>query len=286
VSAGHPVPVPVASRHRARPPHQPVHPSRYALGITASGQVASVFRTCRLPAHTDGDEPALRLDLDLDRLTDELATRVAAEVADRIASQAPSPWMAMDEAIAYTRIPAGTFRKWVAAGRIPAHGGRRKLFHRDELDAALGCEPASAAGRIVGRSESRREGDQGRGDRSRGGQAPVRADTWIEVIRGPHADLLKRQRLGGLHASRTEFPRRRARRSCWRPGSRRRVRRLPARAQGTTASSSQRRRSTTCPARISSQVGLTPFSRNNDQADRRFQGPDRRSPLGIEEKSR
>ena len=45
----------------------------------------------------------------------------------------------MEEAIAYTRIPAGTFRKLVAAGRIPAHGGRRKLFHRDELDdKALG----------------------------------------------------------------------------------------------------------------------------------------------------
>jgi excisionase family DNA binding protein len=48
--------------------------------------------------------------------------------------------MAMDEAIAYTRIPAGTFHKWVAAGCIPAHGGRRKLFHRDELDAALGFD--------------------------------------------------------------------------------------------------------------------------------------------------
>ncbi len=81
----------------------------------------------------------MRLDFDLDRLVDEVATRVAAELADRIVSQAPqSPWMAMDEAIAYTRIPAGTFRKWVAAGRIPAHGGRRKVFHRSELDAALG----------------------------------------------------------------------------------------------------------------------------------------------------
>lgn len=97
--------------------------------------------------------PALRLDLDLDRLVDELATRVAAEVASRIASQAPSPWMAMDEAIAYTRIPAGTFRKWVAAGRIPAHGGRRKLFHRDELDAALGY--AQPALRPVGDSSRR-----------------------------------------------------------------------------------------------------------------------------------
>jgi excisionase family DNA binding protein len=83
------------------------------------------------------------LRLDLDRLVAEVATRVADEVAVRIASQAPSPWMAMDEAIAYTRIPAGTFRKWVAAGRIPAHGGRRKLFHRDELDQALGYSTAS-----------------------------------------------------------------------------------------------------------------------------------------------
>ncbi len=56
--------------------------------------------------------------------------------SDRVA--AVDSMMSMAEAIAYTRIPAGTFRKWVAAGRIPAHGGRRKLFHRDELDAALG----------------------------------------------------------------------------------------------------------------------------------------------------
>lgn len=46
--------------------------------------------------------------------------------------------MDMGEAIEYARIPPGTFRKWVAAGRIPAHGGRRKLFHRAEVDAALG----------------------------------------------------------------------------------------------------------------------------------------------------
>jgi hypothetical protein len=81
---------------------------------------------------------ALRLEIDLDRLADEVATRVAARLADRIAPQATSRWMAMEEAIACTRIPAGTFGKLVAAGPIPAHGGRRKLFHRDELDIALG----------------------------------------------------------------------------------------------------------------------------------------------------
>jgi excisionase family DNA binding protein len=69
----------------------------------------------------------LRLEIDLDLLADEVATRVAARLADRIAPQASSPWMAMEEAIAYTRIPAGTFRKLVADGRLPAHGGRRKI---------------------------------------------------------------------------------------------------------------------------------------------------------------
>ena len=60
--------------------------------------------------------PALRLEIDLDLLADEVATRVAARLADRIALQATSPWMAMEEAIAYTRIPAGTFRMLVAVG--------------------------------------------------------------------------------------------------------------------------------------------------------------------------
>ena len=53
----------------------------------------------------------MRLEFDLDRLVDEVATRVAAELSERIASEASSPWMAMEEAIAYTRVPAGTFRK-------------------------------------------------------------------------------------------------------------------------------------------------------------------------------
>jgi hypothetical protein len=35
----------------------------------------------------------------------------------------------MDAAIEYTQIPAGTFRKMTADGRIPSHGSRRKLFH-------------------------------------------------------------------------------------------------------------------------------------------------------------
>jgi excisionase family DNA binding protein len=102
--------------------------------------------------------PALRLDLDLDGLVDEVATRVAGHLAQQIASEASSPWMAMEEAIAYTRIPAGTLRKWVAAGRIPAHGGRRKLFHRDELDAALGYPRLVGHAEVPRRSNGRTRG--------------------------------------------------------------------------------------------------------------------------------
>jgi len=107
-------------------------------------------RSARAIRDTEPAGHPVRFDFDLDRLVDELATRVAAEVAERIASPPATPWMSMEEAIAYSRVPEGTFRKWVAAGRIPAHGGRRKLFHRSEVDAALGYEaaPERQSGRV------------------------------------------------------------------------------------------------------------------------------------------
>ena len=60
--------------------------------------------------------------------------------------------MTTDEAIAYTRIPAGTFEKLSARGRIPFHtaeSGRRKLYHREELDSFLGYERRGAATRAM-----------------------------------------------------------------------------------------------------------------------------------------
>ena len=86
-----------------------------------------------------------RLEIDLDPVLDELADRIARRLADTLTPGESSPWMRMDEAIEYTRVPEGTFRKWVAEGRIPSHGGRRKLFHRAELDAALGYSDPSGA---------------------------------------------------------------------------------------------------------------------------------------------
>ncbi len=83
----------------------------------------------------------MKIEIDLERLADELAALVAKRLEGQIGAPEPSPWMCMADAITYTGIPPGTFRKWVAEGRIPSHGGRRRLFHRAELDAALGYVP-------------------------------------------------------------------------------------------------------------------------------------------------
>lgn len=63
------------------------------------------------PLTTTASRPALRLVIDLDRLVDDVATRVAVELAKPMASQQSTSWMSMGKAINYTRIPPGTFRK-------------------------------------------------------------------------------------------------------------------------------------------------------------------------------
>lgn len=71
----------------------------------------------------------------IEQIAESIAERAFDLFAERMVSG--TPWMTTDEAIAYTRIPAGTFDKLAARGRIPSHsadGGRRKLYHREELD--------------------------------------------------------------------------------------------------------------------------------------------------------
>lgn len=80
----------------------------------------------------------MRLEIDVDLLAEEVATRVAARLADRIAPQATFRgwrWTKLSPTRASPLAPSAI---WWPAGRIRAHGGRRKLFHRDELDIALG----------------------------------------------------------------------------------------------------------------------------------------------------
>jgi excisionase family DNA binding protein len=73
-------------------------------------------------------------------LADALAERVAAKVLAQLPREAPSsPWMDLDQAAEYTAIRRGTFRQLVQQGKIPGHkAGKRYVFHRDEVDAALG----------------------------------------------------------------------------------------------------------------------------------------------------
>ena len=77
-----------------------------------------------------------------DNFLDALAIRLAARLAEHIADQLPalhegSPWMTFEEAVEYARVPAGTFRKLSANGTFTAHCGKRKIYHRQELDATL-----------------------------------------------------------------------------------------------------------------------------------------------------
>jgi excisionase family DNA binding protein len=97
----------------------------------------------------------MRLQLDLAPLAEQVAQHVYELVREHLETERRTPWMLMEEAIDYTRVPAGTFRKWVAEGRIPAHGGKRKLFHRAELDAALGYVSPDRTARPVPISERR-----------------------------------------------------------------------------------------------------------------------------------
>jgi excisionase family DNA binding protein len=75
----------------------------------------------------------------LERVAESIAERAFDLFAERMTTH--TPWMTTEEATAYTRIPPGTFDKLAARGRIPSHsadGGRRKLYHREELDRYLG----------------------------------------------------------------------------------------------------------------------------------------------------
>ncbi len=83
------------------------------------------------------------IDAMLPALIEQLALRVAEHLAPRVAdiltheSPTASPWLTTRQAITYTGIPEGTFRKLVASGKIPSHGGKSKIYFRPEVDQAL-----------------------------------------------------------------------------------------------------------------------------------------------------
>lgn len=76
------------------------------------------------------------------RLIEEVAARVAEQLAPQLAqmvseTHGAGPWLTTAEAVKYTGLPDGTFRKLAACGKIPSHGGRSKIFFRPEIDQAL-----------------------------------------------------------------------------------------------------------------------------------------------------
>src|SRR4051794_23047002 len=111
-------------------------PSRETLGRVSHRDEEGVTGATRsLPASensaTSGDPAAVgTLDPDLQTLAEQIA-RLVAEPATT------SPWMDKTQAIAYSRLRQGTFEKLAADGRIPSHGGKRKVFHQAEVDDAL-----------------------------------------------------------------------------------------------------------------------------------------------------
>ena len=91
------------------------------------------------------------------RLVDEVASRVADQLATEVQrllteTRGSGPWLTTAQAIKYTGLPDGTFRKLAACGKIPSHGGRSKIFYRPEIDQAL----LSSAGLYRGRSSVER----------------------------------------------------------------------------------------------------------------------------------
>ena len=80
-----------------------------------------------------GGRVSLRLELD-DRAIDSLAELISERLQP---PPAGSPWMNFNGLVEYTAVPRGTLQNMVADGQIPSHGGRTKIYHRDEVDEAL-----------------------------------------------------------------------------------------------------------------------------------------------------
>ncbi len=74
----------------------------------------------------------------VDALRDDPELR--GELRDLLAPEGPAeaalPWLALDEAAAYLRVSERTLERRIAGGRVRSTTiGRRRLLHRDDLDA-------------------------------------------------------------------------------------------------------------------------------------------------------
>jgi excisionase family DNA binding protein len=69
----------------------------------------------------------------IERIVDE---RVAARLAEREHASGSTPWLTVAEAGERLRVSERTIERWLERGRVRSSTiGRRRLLHRDDLDA-------------------------------------------------------------------------------------------------------------------------------------------------------
>jgi excisionase family DNA binding protein len=92
----------------------------------------------------------------LNALEDLVAERVAAEVAKGVPNRDVSPWFSIPAAAAYVGLSERTLEREIKGGRLRSStAGRRRLIHRDALDAYVkgdggGEAPATPPRRLEG----------------------------------------------------------------------------------------------------------------------------------------
>ena len=74
----------------------------------------------------------------LDALDELVEERVAAALASTTSGPSSSPWLALEAAADYAGVSPRTMQRLVSGGRVRSTTlGRRRLFHRDDLDTLV-----------------------------------------------------------------------------------------------------------------------------------------------------
>ena len=98
-------------------------------------------RPARTPASFEGREHTNVSPLSLavpPELVEAIAERVAELLVERLPAQGPAPWLDVDGAAEYLACPKSRVYEFIAAKRVRHfRDGRRVLFRREDLDAAL-----------------------------------------------------------------------------------------------------------------------------------------------------
>lgn len=122
-------------------PSWPRFSNRSPMSAYAPTYTNSRTNRCLAGSSRDGRSTRPPRDMKID-VPEEFIRALAEELAAKLdmrgaVGAVPTPWYSTPEAIAYTRLPEGTFRQHAAKGIFPSEGGRSKVFHRDDLDRGI-----------------------------------------------------------------------------------------------------------------------------------------------------